>query len=62
VAKLLVEANELFEQADAALPDFAEYATLTRRARAKIAQAEALLEEAGATPSTTTTTEGLASA
>lgn len=58
VARLLVEANDLFEQADAALPDFAEYADLTRQARAKIAQAERLLEEAGATPTTTTTTEG----
>jgi hypothetical protein len=64
VARLLVEANELFDQADAALPDFAEYATLTRRARAKIAQAEQLLEEAGAAPppTTTTTTVGAASA
>jgi hypothetical protein len=64
VARLLVEANELFDQADAALPDFAEYATLTRRARAKIAEAEELLEEAGAAPppENTTTTVGAASA
>jgi uncharacterized membrane protein (UPF0182 family) len=58
VARLLIEANDLFEQADAALPDFAEYAALNRQARAKIAQAERLLEEAGAAPTTTTTTEG----
>ena len=63
VAKLLVEANDLFDQADAALPDFAEYADLNRQARAKIAQAERLLEDAGAAPTTTTTTtEGAASA
>jgi uncharacterized membrane protein (UPF0182 family) len=66
VARLLIEANELFAQADAALPDFAEYAELTQEAREKIEQAEELLEEAGATPAdpegTTTTTEGAASA
>jgi uncharacterized protein len=57
VARLLVEANDLFDRADEALPDFAEYAEFTRQARAKIAQAERLLEDAGASP-TTTTTEG----
>ncbi len=57
VAQLLVEANDLFDQADAALPDFARYAELNRQARAKIARAERLLEEAGASPSTTATTQ-----
>lgn len=61
VAQLLADANELFRQADAALPDFAEYARLTERARDKIDAAERLLEEAGATTTTSptsTTTEG----
>jgi uncharacterized membrane protein (UPF0182 family) len=63
VAKLLVDANDLFDQADAALPDFTKYADLNRQARAKIAKAERLLEDAGAAPTTTTTTtEGAASA
>ena len=52
------------------MPDFAKYAQLNERARAKIAQAERLLEDAGTTTSTTapsgstttTTTEGAASA
>ncbi len=62
VARLLIEANELFDQADDALPDFAEYARLTREARDKIEQAERLLEAAGSSPATTTTTERAASA
>jgi uncharacterized membrane protein (UPF0182 family) len=61
VAQLLADANDLFNQADAALPDFTEYARLTKAARAKLDAAERLLEQAGATtttttPSTTTTT------
>ena len=57
VARLLMEADELFDQADAALPDFAKYAQLHRQARAKIAEAEKLIEESlgGGTTATTTT-------
>lgn len=55
VSRLLIEANDLFAEADAALPDFAEYARLSEEARDKVAEAEALLEEAGAAPTTTTT-------
>ncbi len=55
VSALLLEANELFAQAEEALPDFAEYDRLNREARALIREAERLLEEAG-TASTTTTT------
>ncbi|MGH9085080.1 MAG: UPF0182 family protein, partial [Acidimicrobiales bacterium] len=56
VAQLLAEADDLFAEADAALPDFARYAELVRQAKAKITQAEDLLEaEAGGTTSTTTT-------
>ena len=57
VARLLMEANDLFAQADDALPDFAKYADLTRQARAKIAEAERLLEAAagGGSPSSSTT-------
>ncbi|HEY9558621.1 MAG TPA: UPF0182 family protein, partial [Acidimicrobiales bacterium] len=56
VSALLVEANELFAQADEALPDFAEYDRLAGEARDRIAEAEKLLEDAGAAPATTTTT------
>ncbi len=67
VARLLAEANDLFDEADAALPDFAKYAELHRRARAKIAEAEKLLEEAAGggsstSPSSTTSTTKPASA
>jgi len=55
VAQLLAEANDLFEQADAALPDFAEYARLMDAARDRLDEAERLLEQA-AGPATTTTT------
>lgn len=59
VAQLLVDANTLFAQADDALPDFAKYADLTRQARAKIAQAERLIEQAsGGSPKSTTSTTG----
>jgi uncharacterized membrane protein (UPF0182 family) len=55
VAQLLAEAEELFAEADAALPDFARYAELIQQAKAKIAQAEELLEaEAGGSTTTTT--------
>src|SRR3546814_3674258 len=43
VSALLVEANELFAQADEALPDFAEYDRLAGEARDRIAEAEKLL-------------------
>jgi hypothetical protein len=56
VSQLLIEANDLFAQADEALPDFAEYARLSEEARDKLAEAERLLEEAGAAATTTTTT------
>jgi uncharacterized membrane protein (UPF0182 family) len=56
VAQLIAEAQDLFAQADAALPDFADYADLVRQAKEKIADAERLLEDAGAGGSTTTTT------
>jgi uncharacterized membrane protein (UPF0182 family) len=69
VAQLIAEAQDLFAQADAALPDFADYADLVRQAKEKIADAERLLEDAGAggpttttTPSSTTTTTAPASA
>ena len=57
VAELLVEANDLFDQADQALADrdLARYEDLSDQARAKVAEAETLLEEAGATATTTTT-------
>jgi uncharacterized membrane protein (UPF0182 family) len=55
VAQLLTEANTLFTQADDALPDFAKYADLNRQARAKIAEAERLIEAASGGGSTTTT-------
>jgi uncharacterized membrane protein (UPF0182 family) len=57
VAELLVEANDLFEQADQALAegDLGRYEELTDQGRAKVAEAEQLLEEAGATGTTTTT-------
>ncbi|MGQ0830966.1 MAG: UPF0182 family membrane protein [Microthrixaceae bacterium] len=55
VAKLVTEANALFAQAEDALPDFAKWADLNRQARAKIAQAERLLEDAGGGGSTTST-------
>ncbi len=65
VAALLVEADALFAQADAALADgdLGEYADLIAEARATVARAERLLEEAAAAldpdadPATTTTTE-----
>ncbi len=57
VAQLLADASTLFQQADDALPDFSEYADLTEQARAKIEQAERILEgESGAGGGTTTTT------
>jgi uncharacterized membrane protein (UPF0182 family) len=58
VAQLLADANDLFTQADAALPDFAKYADLRKQAMAKIAEAERVLEAAGAaaSPSSTTST------
>jgi len=58
VASLLTDASELFDEADAALRegDLGTYADKTEEARAKIAQAEQLLEDNGATGSTTTTT------
>lgn len=67
VAQLLAEAGDLFAQADEALPDFAEYADLTRQAKEKLAEAERLLEEAiaggsGSTTTSTTTTTAPASA
>jgi uncharacterized membrane protein (UPF0182 family) len=67
VAQLLAEADQLFTQADAALPDFGEYADLIRQAKEKLAEAEQLLEDAGAgagsgTTTTTTTTTAPASA
>jgi uncharacterized protein len=64
VAALLVEANDLFTQADEALRagDLARYEELNDRARSRIADAERLLEEAGATASATTTTTAPASA
>jgi uncharacterized protein len=57
VAELLVEANDLFDQADQALArgDLAEYEDLSDQARERVAEAERLLEEAGATATTTTT-------
>jgi uncharacterized membrane protein (UPF0182 family) len=64
VAQLLTEANTLFQRADDALPDFAEYARLNKAARGKIAEAETLLEGAAAdedtATSTTSTTEAAA--
>jgi uncharacterized membrane protein (UPF0182 family) len=66
VAQLLVEANDLFDQADAALAakDLAKYQDLTNQAKAKVAQAERLLEASasGEPTATTTTTEPAASA
>jgi uncharacterized membrane protein (UPF0182 family) len=68
VARLLVDANDLFDQADAALAakDLAKYQDLTNRAKAKVAQAEGLLEQeavvAGEPSATTSTTEPAASA
>jgi uncharacterized membrane protein (UPF0182 family) len=60
VSALLVEATALFEQADEALAqrDLARYEELTDQARAKIADAEQLLEASGAAPPTTSTTAG----
>ena len=57
VSKLLIEANDLFAQADVALAakDLAKYQELSDQARAKTAQAEKLLEDAGAASTTTTT-------
>lgn len=56
VAKLLAEGDALIDQAEAALPDFAEYASLLRQGRAKYAEAERLIEEASGDSSTTSTT------
>jgi uncharacterized protein len=60
VAQLLTEASEFFDEADAALRegDLGTYAEKTEDARAKIAQAEQLLEaDSGeSTPSSSTTT------
>jgi uncharacterized protein len=67
VAQLLTEASKFFDEADAALRegDLGTYAEKTEDARAKIAQAEQLLEADGGTSeststttSTTTTTDG----
>jgi uncharacterized membrane protein (UPF0182 family) len=59
VSRLLVEANDLFAQADDALAqrDLARYDALSKQGRAKTAEAERLLEEAGI-GSTTTTSPG----
>ncbi|MDP1820853.1 MAG: UPF0182 family protein [Acidimicrobiales bacterium] len=56
VSRLLVEANDLFDQADEALAqrDLARYETLTNQGRVKTADAERLLEEAGVGATTTT--------
>jgi uncharacterized membrane protein (UPF0182 family) len=58
VSSLLADASALFDEADAALRDgdLGTYADKTEEARAKIAQAEQLIEDASG--STTTTTEG----
>ena len=45
VEELLAQAQELFLQADEALPDFARYAELTQQARDLVAQALALAEQ-----------------
>jgi len=57
VSKLLVEANDLFAQADDALAarDLARYEQLVKQGRAKTAEAEKLLEDAGIGTTTTTT-------
>jgi hypothetical protein len=44
-AELLAQADELFAQADAALPDFAKYAELNAQARALVKQALDLLAQ-----------------
>ena len=65
VTRLLTDATALFDEADLALRDgdLGLYAEKTDEARAKIAQAEALLEgEGGTSGSTTTTTTDGASA
>jgi hypothetical protein len=47
-AELLAQADELFRQADEALPDFAKYDELTKQARALVEQAlEQLTAPAG---------------
>jgi uncharacterized membrane protein (UPF0182 family) len=56
VAQLIVDGQALFDQADAALPDFAKWADLSAQARAKFDQAEQLLAGSSGTGSTTTTT------
>lgn len=58
VAELLAEANDLFEQADAALAeaDLEGYARLVREARERLDEVERLLEEAGATTTVPTPT------
>jgi len=53
VATLLAEAQDLFEEADAALPDFEEYGRLIEEARQRIEDA---LELSGGDLSSTTTT------
>ncbi len=60
VSKLLIEANDLFTQADAALAekDLAKYQQLTKQGQAKTAEAERLLEAEGAASTTTSTTVG----
>jgi uncharacterized protein len=64
VAQLLIEANDLFAQADEALAagDLARYETLSDEARAKVTQAEGLLEAEGAAATSSTTTTVGASA
>jgi uncharacterized membrane protein (UPF0182 family) len=56
VSRLLVEANDLFAQADDALAarDLARYEQLVKQGRAKTAEAEKLLEDAGIGTTTTT--------
>jgi uncharacterized membrane protein (UPF0182 family) len=64
VATLLTQAQQLFDQADAALAakDLAKYQDLTNQARAKTAQAEQLLEQSdrAASGNSTTATTGAA--
>jgi uncharacterized membrane protein (UPF0182 family) len=64
VSQLLIEANDLHEQADAALAerDLARYQELNDQAREKTRQAEQLLEAEGGATTTTTSTAPPASA
>ena len=64
VSQLLIEANDLYEQADAALAerDLAKYQELNEQAREKTREAERLLEAEGAASTTSTSTTQPASA